>query len=221
MSENQLLSTQNLERWDQPHVRICSKQQEKIDHLVSGCSELVKTEYTQRHNRIATYIHWKICKQYNIKVTDKYYEHEPKTVTENNEATILWDMPIQTDREIKANRPDIVVKDKNQRICQLLEISVPTERNTSIKTTEKLSKYKDLEIEIKKMWGMNTTTIPVVLGALGLVKKGMEKYISKIPGNISIQEAQKCVLLGIAHILRRILQSSKSYHPDKNLKFLG
>ena len=34
------------------------------------------------------------------------------TVTENNEATILWDMPIQTDREIKANRPDLVVKDK-------------------------------------------------------------------------------------------------------------
>ena len=60
-------------------------------------------------------------------------------------------------------------------------------------------------IEIEKMWGMNTTTIPVVLGALGLVKKGMEKYISKIPGNISIQEAQKCALLGTAHILRRIL----------------
>ena len=103
-----------------PMCRICSKQQETIDHLVSGCSELAKTEYTQRHNRIAAYIHWKICKHYNIKVTDKYYEHEPKTVTENNEATILWDMPIQTDREIKANRPDIVVKDKKQRTCQLI-----------------------------------------------------------------------------------------------------
>ena len=185
--------------------RICSKQQETIDHLVSGCSELAKTEYTQRHNRIAAYIHWKICKHYNIKVTDKYYEHEPRTVTENKEATIQWDVPIQTDREIKANRPDIVVKDKKQRTCQLIEISVPTERSTSIKTTEKLSNYKDLEIEIEKMWGMNTTTIPVVLGALWSGKKGMEKYISKIPGNISIQEAQKCVLLGTAHILRRIL----------------
>ena len=43
---------------------------------------------------------------------------------------------------------------------------------------------------------MKTTTIPVVpvTGALGLVKKGMEKYISKIPGNLKIQEAQKCVL---------------------------
>ena len=69
------------------------------------------------HKRIAAYIHWQICKHSNIKVTDKCYEHEPKTVAENNEATILWDMPIQTDREIKANRPDIVVKDKKQRTC--------------------------------------------------------------------------------------------------------
>ena len=183
-----------------PMCRICSKQQETIDHLVSRCSELAKTEYTQRHNRTAAYIHWRFCKHYNIKVTNKYYEHE------NNETTILWDMPIQTDRKIKGNRPDIIVKDKNQRTCQLIEISVPTERNTSIKTTEKLSKYEDLEIEIEKMWDMNTMTIPIIIGALGLSgKKGMKKYINKIPASISIQETQKCVLLGTAHILRRIL----------------
>ena len=91
---------------------ICTKQQDTIDYLVSGSSELAKTEYTQRHNRTAAYIHWKICKHYNTKVAEKYYEHEPNTVTEDNEDTILWDMPIQTDREIKANRPDIVVKDR-------------------------------------------------------------------------------------------------------------
>ena len=95
-------------------------------------------------------------------MTDNYYEHEKKTVTENNEAIILCDMPIQSDREIKANRSDIVVKDKKQRTCQLIEKSVPTERNNSIKTTEKFSKYKDLEIEVEKMWGMNTTTIPAI-----------------------------------------------------------
>ena len=111
-------------------------------------------------------------------------------------------MSIQTDGEMKANRPDIVVKDKKQRTCQLIEISVPTERKTSIKTTEKLSKYKDLEIEIEKM---KATTIPVVLGILGLVKKGIERHINKIPRNILIQEAEKCILLGTAHIFRRIL----------------
>ena len=80
-------------------------------------------------------------------------------------------MPIQTDREIKANRLEIVIKDKQEKSCLLIDMSIPTEKNTTVKVTEKLSKYKDLEIEIERMWGMKTTTIPVVIGALGLIKK--------------------------------------------------
>lgn len=34
------------------------------------------------------------------------------------------------------------------------------------------------------MWGMKATTIPVVIGALGLLKKGLENYIQQIMGNI-------------------------------------
>ena len=60
-------------------------------------------------------------------------------------------------------------------------------------------------IIIIKMWGMKTTTVPVIIGAFGLVKKGTENYIAKIPGNIRITELQKPVLLGTAHILRRTL----------------
>jgi len=74
-----------------------------------------------------------------------------------------------------------------------------------LKIIEKLSKYKDLEIEIEKTWGMKTTTVPVIIAAFGLVKKGTENYIGKIPGNIRITELQKIVLLGTAQILRRTL----------------
>ena len=56
--------------------------------------------------------------------------------------------------------------------------------NNNNKVTEKLSKYKDLELEMERMWGMKATTIPVVIGALGLIKKGLEKYIQQITGNI-------------------------------------
>ena len=55
---------------------------------------------------------------YNIKEQGKHYEHEPAHVTEDQKETILWAMPIQTDEEIKANRPDIVVKDtRKEPIC--------------------------------------------------------------------------------------------------------
>ena len=80
----------------------------------------------------------------------------------------------------------------------LIDMSIPTERNTSLKTAEKLSKHKDLEIELEKTWGLKTT-VPVIIGALGVVKKGIESYIGKIPGNIRIAELQKTVFLGTAH----------------------
>ena len=52
-------------------------------------------------------------------------------------------------------------------------ILIDKEKKNSSKTTENLSKYKDLEIEIERMWDMKTTTIAVVIGDLGQVKKGM------------------------------------------------
>ena len=69
-------------------------------------------------------------------------------------------------------------------------MAIPSDRNTSVKVAEKLSKYKHLEIEITKMWGLKTITVPVVIGALGVVKKGIEKHIDKIPGKINITELQ-------------------------------
>ena len=86
-----------------------------------------------------------------------------------------------------------------------IDIAVPSDRNTSVKVAEKLSKYKHLEIEITKMWGVKTITVPVVIGALAVIKKGIENHINKIPRNINITEMQKMTLLGSSHILRKVL----------------
>ena len=94
---------------------------------------------------------------------------------------------IQTDRTIQANRPDIVVKDLLGNVCYLIDMSVPSDKNVSSKTFEKLSKYKDLEIEIGKMWHLRARNIPVVIGALGLVKKGTKGFLDKIPGQSFFQ----------------------------------
>ena len=61
---------------------------------------------------------------------------------------------------------------------------------------------------------MKTETIPVVIAALGLIKKGLKKHTEKIPGAISINELQKLTLLGTAHIVRKVLSlSAKSISP--------
>ena len=150
-------------------------------------------------------MHWKILKHYNIKANDKWYEHQPETVTEKENVTILWDMQVHTDKTIKANKPDIIIKDKQGKTCMLIDMTILFDRNTSVKVAETLSKYKNLAIEITKMWRLKTITVHVVIGALGVVRKGIEKYIHKIRGKINVTELQKIALLGSSHILRRIL----------------
>ena len=71
-------------------------------------------------------------------------------------------------------------------------------------------RYNDLEIENETTWGMKTATVPVIIGALGLVKKGTKNYTGKIKGNIRITELQNTVLLGTAHILMKILPIKQS-----------
>ena len=93
--------------------RMCSQHKETVDHIVPGCEVLAKTEYITRHNDAAAYLHWSICKDDDLKITDKWYQHAPETLMHNkdNNLTIMWDMPVNTDKIITANRPDIIVKD--------------------------------------------------------------------------------------------------------------
>ena len=59
-------------------------------------------------------------------------------------------------------------------------MSVPSDTNVSFKIFEKLSKYKDLEIEVTKMWHLKTTTLPIVIGALGIVAASLVSW-QKLP----------------------------------------
>ena len=70
---------------------------------------------------------------------------------------------------------------------------------------EKLSKFKDLEIEIMRIWGLKTETVPVVTMSTQANQKGLGKYIEGIPGNINIEDLQSISLLEPAYILKKVL----------------
>jgi len=46
---------------------------------------------------------------------------------------------------------------------------------------------------------MRTVVIPIVVGALGVVKKDTDMQINEIPGNSNLQEIQNTELVGTAH----------------------
>jgi len=71
------------------------------------------------------------------------------------------------------------------------ELTVPSDGNVALKEIEKNSKYKDLELEIQRMWHMKTIVILVVVGALGKVKKGMVENIEKASKRANVTEIQK------------------------------
>ena len=73
------------------------------------------------------------------------------------------------------------------------------------KEGEKILKYKDLTIEIQRMWNVKTKVTPVIIGATGTISKSLRKYVSNIPGKHEVKELQKTALLGTAHILRKVL----------------
>ena len=52
-----------------------------------------------------------------------------------------------TDRTIAANRPDIVLKNKKDKTCLLIDMTTLLDSNASVKTKEKLNKYKDKEAQ--------------------------------------------------------------------------
>ena len=100
-----------------------------------------------------------------------------------------------------ANRPDIIVKDSVNSTCKLIDMTVPSDRNIELKEIEKKSKHKDLELEIQRIWHMKTVVIPVVVGALGTVKKGMVENTKEVSERAIVTEIQKICMLRSARNL--------------------
>jgi hypothetical protein len=87
----------------------------------------------------------------------------------------------------------------------LIDVAISGDRNVIKKETEKILKYKNLTIEIQRMWNVKTRVIPVIIGATGTISKSFRKYLSNIPGNHEVRELQKTAILGTAHLLQKVL----------------
>ena len=115
------------------------------NNLTSGCPILAKNEYLMRHDKVCTHLHYSICKALGIESTDKWYTHMSKPVCEGD-VTVLWNQVVHTDREVTANKPDII---KKKKTCTLTDVAIPADRNVVQKEAEKKLKYKSLCIEIQ------------------------------------------------------------------------
>ncbi|XP_047488218.1 uncharacterized protein LOC125038695 [Penaeus chinensis] len=80
---------------DSPLCRMCGKRGESIQHIVSECEKLAQKEYKKRHDNVAKKVHWDLCRKHGLQHSDKWYEHTPEGVVENEAVKILWDINVQ------------------------------------------------------------------------------------------------------------------------------
>jgi hypothetical protein len=137
------------------------------------------------------------------------YKHVPKSVETNQggKVTILWNQQVQTDRTIPNNKPEIIIRDSEKGTCMLIDVAMSGNRNVIKKEAENILKYKELTIEIQRMWNVlvKTRVIPVIIGATGSISKSFRICVSNIPGNNEISELQKTAIWGSAHIFGKVL----------------
>ena len=100
----------------------------------------LRRQNIKRHDVVGRVIHWELCKECSFECCDKWYEHSPKSVEENEEVKLLWDFTIQSDREIHHRRPDIVIQKKKVEETIIVDIAVPGDSNITQKESGKVWK---------------------------------------------------------------------------------
>jgi len=106
---------------------------------------------------------------------------------------------------IPNHKPDIIIRDSEKGTCMLMDVAISGDRKVIKKEAEKILKYKDLTIEIQRMWNVKTEVIPVIIGATGNISKSFRKYVGNITVKHEVKELQKTAILGTSHILRKVL----------------
>ena len=129
----------------------------------------------------------------------------PESVLENENYKLLSDFCIRTDHNIEATRPDLVLVDKSRKSCHIIDVAIPEDSGVREKEFEKVEKYQNLAIELRRMWEVKAIVVPIVLRALGTVV-GVDTSISLIH--------KSALQLGSARILRKVYWKCKGQEKE-------
>ena len=130
--------------------------------------------------------------------------HNPAPVLENNTHKLLWDFDIHTDHRISGRRPDLIIINKKKTTYKIVDVAVSADHRIKLKGCEKKDKYLDHARDLRKLWDMQVTIIPIVIGAFGTIIKGLLKGLEDLEVGGRVEIIQTPTLLRTARILRRV-----------------
>ena len=86
-----------------------------------------------------------------------------------------------------------------------MDFAVPADHRVELKESEK--KYVELAKELKKLWSMKVTFIPIIIGALCRVTDGLVKGLEDLEIRGRVKTVQTTTLLRSSRILERVLET--------------
>ena len=89
----------------------------------------------------------------------------------------------------------------------IVNLAVSADYRIKVKESEKKDKDLDLAREVKLVWNMKVTIIPIRIGTFGTVTKGLLKKLENLEVRGRVETIQTTVLLRTARILRRVLET--------------
>ena len=100
-------------------------------------------------------------------------------------------------------------------IIIIVDFAVPTDHKVKLKESEKTDNYKDLARELKNLWNLKVTIIPVIIGALVTVTKRLVHGLKDLKIGVRVESIQTTALLRSAKNFRRfaLTQTQMENHP--------
>ena len=109
------------------------------------------------------------------------------------------------------NKPGVVVMDKKEGRCLIIDIALPFDTKIS---EEKLEKYRDLKRELKRIWNKEA------LGALGMVSTSLRKWLQVLDVAKELELLQMLCLLGTPSLRTSVKRSDDlKYVCDRRLGY--
>ena len=105
---------------------------------------------------------------------------------------------------LKRETKSLLIAVQKKRTLKIVDFALLADHRVKLKESENKNKYLDLAREWKKLWNMKVTLIPIMIGALGTVTKGLIKGL----GNERTSENHpNTASMRLVRILRRVLET--------------
>ena len=111
---------------------VCKEKEESVYHLISSCPVLAPSMYlTMRHNQVTRKLYQELLQKPTT-------EYRPPEVTVTDKLELWYDKEdVRTVSRVEKKRPDLMLWDKEDKTCKIIEVTVPLDSNISLHIRKK------------------------------------------------------------------------------------